>query len=235
MKVHCLPLLPNAKGFKVRQFLDAANVAYVTEHADRRIWCQNKAAKDNRRCDTDVNGRMTDSSKTRLEHAVQAAFGYGYAVNPRTWQGTIVEKSEGHGHRVWLMPLEPPKRGMFYSEFLQGKEWRIATFKTEWICTRTERKWENGVSCEQRVHGSSRYDVPLKDVMSRTERLKFDTLRVLLGLDYGEFDVIRNHDGRLCPIDVNPSPSPPQPHSFTPEDFAKIMPRESQLFKEVFL
>lgn len=218
----------------------------MKEQADVRVWCCNKAHLDSRRRDRDINGGMIDSSKTYLELCARRAFGYGYAVDPQEYTGPMVEKFEHHSHPSQVVyGRRLPRQGRFYSELLHGNEWRIAVFSTLYqkhiplftlICTYTERdKDADGLGLPRRINQSSRYGVPLSEVMSKTEVEKLMVLCGYLGLDYGEFDVIRHEDGRLCPIDVNPSPSPPSPHSFTPQDFARIIPEEAELFARTFL
>lgn len=237
LRVCCLPSLPKPDEFKVRLFLDDYKVEYVKSHADLRVWCDNRPRKDVRRMTGDVNGEMIDSSKSWLETNVRKAFGYGYAVNPQQWRGPAVEKYQWHARhpKVIQCPAKPQHRH-FYSELLTGIEWRIAVFARSLVCTFTKREiGHDGLGSAKRIDGSSRYDVPWEEVMAKTERDKFFRLCELLGLNYGEFDVIRHTDGRFCPIDVNPSPFPPSPHSFTKQDFAKIIPHESKLFQIAFL
>lgn len=180
---------------------------------------------------------MIDASKMWLESKVREAFGYGYRVDPKTYRGPMVNKYRWHARHPTVVngPLPNTKRISpaygFFSELLTGIEWRIAVFAFTVVCTYTKREiGPDGIGKPLRVDGSSRYNVPWQDAMAASECAKLINLANLLGLDYGEFDVIRHTDGRFCPIDVNPSPSPPSPHSFTPEDFSRIIPTEAELF-----
>ncbi len=236
MIVACLPAVPDAEHYKTRVFLDYLGheaVRHGPKRPDARLWISNLPRRDSRRREWDINGRMISSSKFTVSDCQEKAFGYGYKLDPRTYHGIALAKWHWHSrqHRLIQCPSDGEKE-TFFSELLEGPEARIAVFGKELVCTFTRRERDrDGVPNERRVDGSSRHDIPWQDVCSKTEREKLLAFCQLIGMDYGEMDVIRHtKDGRFCVVDCNPGPSPALAYSFTPEDYARIVPREADMF-----
>ncbi len=164
-----------------------------------------------------VNRACTDVSKRRVAAAFAEVFGYGLAVDPAAHQGPIVEKSdENHAHdgRVLDGPLAPeaidPDR--VYQRLVD------ATDGEEVVDLRTPiYAGSIPVVIEKRRPIPRRFDNFQRNlrlhepdaIFSDDERGRLLRFASLLGLEFGELDVLRDRDGRLYVVDANNRPAGP--------------------------
>lgn len=164
-----------------------------------------------------LNRRCVDVSKSRVAEVFAEVFGYSLAVDPATYEGWIVEKSDensAHDGRILKGPLAPDRlrSGRVYQRLvdaaegaqavdlrtpLMGGEVPIVIEKRRPL----ERRFEN-YQDELRLHEP-------RDVYSADELAKLSRLAARLGLDFGEVDGLRDRDGRLYVVDVNNRPAGP--------------------------
>ncbi|MGA9450419.1 MAG: hypothetical protein WBW41_03640 [Verrucomicrobiia bacterium] len=166
-----------------------------------------------------INGQSLDISKRSLAKAFTEVFGYAIEVDPTQYGSELVEKSNHnatHDGRVRQGPLAADE---ISPECVYQKAIDNTLDK-------------NGLVLDHRVpvHGDQ---IPLVYLKYRPSETRFSNTnslvqlekpeavfshgeldRILLlarrmGVDYGEFDVLRDKDGRIYVVDVNNTPNGP--------------------------
>ena len=160
-----------------------------------------------------INARIFDISKTHVAAIFHQVFGYAVAVDPLSYAGRAVQKSDAnatHDGKIVDCPLreEALVEGCVYQKLIdstpseiQSEEMRVAIVDKEIPVVFHKFK-----DLDKRFGTDyARVDVRLaEDVFSSGE---IDTLIKFcgaMGLDFGAIDVLRDkHDGRIYVVDVN--------------------------------
>ena len=167
-----------------------------------------------------LNLRAVDISKSAVESAQLAAFGYSLGVDPLTHVGEVVRKSEEsatHDGTVMLAPVARLEAGFVYqhlvdtllpSGLVQDLRVPVLLGNIPYVSYRRrtprERFGSGGVVEVETV--------PTRDALSADEVAGVVAVAAALGVEYGELDALRHAaDGRLYVVDVNPMPSTPPP------------------------
>ena len=168
-----------------------------------------------------LNGRSLDISKAHVGRAFRDVFGYALDVDPTTYEGSVVEKSNRnakHDGRVRIAPLPPEsvRADCVYEKLIDNtserpglvQEYRVPVHGDE--IPLAYRKYR---AIEDRF-GLVNVSAELVDpggVFAPEERAKILRLARRMGIDYGEFDVLRDSDGRIYVVDANNTPwGPPR-------------------------
>ncbi len=176
-----------------------------------------------------INALCLDIGKERVEQVHQSVFGYGLAVDPRLG-GPYLRKSienAKHDARIFDAAAEPDL-GYVYQRPLQNRyaEGLFEEIRLPYVgaCLPVcivklkvdERRFLGmpGLDEIRTVESDELYAVanavPLELMFSREEIAQFDRFAREMGLDCGEFDIIRDGDnGRLYLIDVNKTAAGP--------------------------
>ena len=166
------------------------------------------------------NGHCLDISKSTLDRHHEAVFGYGLNVDPTSYSGPMLEKSEGnavHDGREIQGPLIPAqlRAGKVYQRIIDNRtenglfeDLRVVVIQGEVPLVYRKRK-----------SGSVRYtnetaEVDLADspesVLSESEIAQIASLSVKMRSEFAELDVLRDRqDGRIYCVDLNPTPYGP--------------------------
>lgn len=157
-----------------------------------------------------LNFDALDVSKSRVSRVFEEVFGYPLELNPETFRGPAVEKSEHNGvhdGQVVECPCEP-RSGRVYQRL-------IDTVDEDGMVTDLRCPTVGGeipVVFVKRRPKSSRFAnansqvslVETQTVLSDDERAKLAAFSRAMGVDWGGLDVLRNrHDGRIYVVDVN--------------------------------
>lgn len=189
-----------------------------------------------------VNESCVDISKSTVMKAFEAIFGYSISVDPLTYSGKIVEKTESNGHhreKIIIGPIKP-RSGYVYQKYIEATagpnqvtELRVC------IVSRTVPL----VYKKTRAHIAFRADHPKvqvklvnpQDVFSDEEVQALLAMAESLGLEMGEMDVIRSdNDGQLYVLDVNSTACSP-PTGWISIDAVKAVKRMSKAFKDAYM
>lgn len=158
-----------------------------------------------------INFGCTDISKSRVAEAFEAASGYSLAVNPRTFAGRMVEKSElnaAHDGRVIEGPLDEPVEGKAYQRLIDNEiagglveDLRCCLVGgTPIIVFRKRRPLERRFLNE---NVQVLLDEP-KNCYSADEIRVIEAFAAEIGLDWGGVDVLRDRStGRIYIVDAN--------------------------------
>ena len=189
-----------------------------------------------------INIQSVDISKKHVDEVFEQVFGYAMSVNPETYTGACVRKSDTnavHDGKVIECPT-PREKGYVYQKLIDTKQ-------------------NNGKAMDLRLHVFNgnvsivlkRYKNPndifnitvdamfadLKEVLNEKELEHIETFCTTLGIDYGELDALRdNTDGKLYIVDANNTPAGPiGPLYNNPEDYSRWFKEVAEEVKKSFL
>lgn len=189
-----------------------------------------------------INKNITDISKKNVDRIFKSVFGYSTIIDPLTFHGHAVEKSDQnatHDGRIIECPISP------------------TCFRTECIYQKVlNNRAENDMVLDYRpvIHG---YNIPLVYLKYRPEKTRFSntnhhvemaspdqiftiyeqrkmiTFAQKMGIDYGEFDILRDkNDGRIYITDANITPWGP-PNGLSREDKIRAVELLAETFEEL--
>jgi len=161
------------------------------------------------------NFRCTDISKSRVAEVFEAVFGYPLAIDPETWSGEAVEKSEengAHDGRIVTCP-RPPAPGKVYQRLIDtiGEDGCARDLRTQCIGGQVVIVWV------KRRAAAARFLPPNLSAVSRPPRQIFSEAELgliarfvrAMGADWCALDVLRDRDGRIYVVDVNKTDAGP--------------------------
>jgi hypothetical protein len=172
-----------------------------------------------------VNGACLDISKERVDAIHQQVLGYALAVDPTTFTGRMVIKSNLNGAHDGLEvvgPLASPSSDSVYQRVVNNRpkkvpaplvhrdvvcDIRVTIFGSQagfaYLKYRPiESRFSNANSLVELIQ--------LPDVFSAQEIEQIEVYCLACGLDYGEIDVVRDaNDGRIYILDINKTPLGP--------------------------
>lgn len=160
-----------------------------------------------------INHRIDDISKTHVGKVFEEVFGYNVEINPLTYHGKAVQKSNinaTHDGQVIDCPLPPDRiradsvyQRLIESDFTPrgAEDLRMAYVGGE--IPVVHRKFK---ALEKRFGTDyAHVDVWTGDqAFSKKEQAQLAAFCEAMGLDFGAVDVMRDkHDGRIYVVDVN--------------------------------
>lgn len=176
--------------------------------------------------DAAINRHCTDISKRHVAQTFAAVFGYGLEVDPTTYSGAVVKKSDENGtHDGEVISCPIPAAaiapGFVYQKAIDNRrdsgsgfyEYRVPIFGQTIPVVYIKYRPEDAPFKE--FDGA---EVVAPDaVLSADEQTRLLQLTTALRMDYGELDVLRDRaDGRVYVVDANKTPSGPR-RGFRPE------------------
>ena len=191
--------------------------------ADVRIFFEDKTHRKNRllmeKLRTEhqiINIDCNNISKAYVDDVFFEVFGYRMSVDPTTYRGACVRKSNKnavHDGVVLDCPVESPEGGYVYQKFIdttqgdgQAEEYRLHIFN-DTIPISLKRYKNKGDLFNVTVAAEF---VDTEDILSKEEQNNVLTFCKRLGMDYGELDALRDKcDGRLYIVDANNTPAGP--------------------------
>lgn len=164
-----------------------------------------------------VNGARGDISKSALEARHHSVFNYGVAVDPLTYKGVMLEKSEAnaaHDGSEIKGPITAVTSGKVYQRIIDNRlpDDRFADFRAVVIGDALPMVYCK-VKAAGRRYTNETAEVTLLEteaVFSSQECDQILALCRLMGVDFAELDVLRDAgDGLVYVVDVNPTPYGP--------------------------
>jgi hypothetical protein len=163
-----------------------------------------------------INGRCSDIRKTRVGEAQLRHFGYCCEIDPRTYVGPAVRKSElntAHDGCIVQCPLEP-EEGYVYQRLIdsEGDDGFVEELRIPIVGSRIPQVYilRRPSNLRFAIMNSSASLKDPSDVMSLDEIGRVVAVAREVGLEMGEVDVLRDRsDGRIYVIDVNKTPFGP--------------------------
>jgi hypothetical protein len=160
-----------------------------------------------------LNGDCTDISKSVVDRAMDRAFGYRAGIDPRTYKGAAVRKSEentAHDGVLVECPLKP-EPAYVYQRLIDNR----VSADREVVDLRLVKVGDTFPVGYRKYRGANIRFVNFNthvDLFDPRAEFSDDELRRLaeatnaMRLDVGEIDVLRDRDGTPYLIDVNKTP-----------------------------
>jgi hypothetical protein len=167
-----------------------------------------------------VNINCDDVSKSYIDTIFHTVFGYSITVDPLTYTGKCVVKSNlnaQHDGKIISCPIGETEPDVVYQKLVDntvedGKvlDMRVPVFKDRIPLVYVYLK--KNLTAEQRFHGyTSLISVQLvevHDIFAEEEIRGIISFCQTIGLDYGELDVLRDQtDKRIYIVDANNTPT----------------------------
>jgi len=162
-----------------------------------------------------LNFACADIRKSRVAAVFAATFGYPLALDPATWHGAVVEKSEVNGRhdgRVVACPTAA-RPGMVYQRLIDtvDDDGFARDLRTQVVGGKVVAVW-----VKQRDPGA-RFLPPNRRawlaapdaVFSAAEQANLVAFAAAMGADWAGLDVLRDRDGRIYVVDLNKTDAGP--------------------------
>ena len=233
---HILYKVCHLLGYRMTK--DIASEAVLAVHFEDTTWKRRDAVLDEigRTKKPMANYRCLDISKSTVAAAFERIFGYPLAIDPRSYGGPCLRKSErnaAHDGEIVICPVEP-EAGFVYQRLVDNRvgeeivDLRVPVFvdsvpfillKYRPVASRFAR-------------GSRRTEIrEVGAVFSEDEVAKMLAVCREMGLDCGALDVLRDReDGRIYVVDVNDTPTGP-PSGISSREYAPALRRLATAFQ----
>lgn len=166
-----------------------------------------------------INARCTDIRKSTVDDVHRQTLGYSLAVDPRTYCGKIVRKSE--------------KNGAHDGCILGFAEWRTYIVGRRPVAAYVSYRTADDRFTAKHVYAAH---VPLNEAFTAEEQAQIHAFCERIGLDFGVLDVLRDAaDGRMYVSDCNNTPTGPSLLSLTIRDQTRIMRIVCAAFEREYL
>lgn len=188
-----------------------------------------------------INKNCLDISKTFIDKHHLTAFGYQTQINPLTYNQKFVQKGElnaQHDGKIHHHPITKTEEGYIYQELIDNTDnnWvndlRTPVFKGEipYVVIRSRK-------VEERFGGGSQKARMFKteDIFSEDEQKAIKNFTELIGLDYGDLDILRDRNtNKIYVVDANPTAWGPT-NGLTPKEKKLALLKMKNLFTRLFL
>lgn len=189
-----------------------------------------------------INARCTDIRKSTVDNAHEAALGYSLAIDPLTYDGKIVRKSEKNGAHdgcVLQGPLTSTEPGYVYQRFVSYPtpdgfaEWRTFIVARRLVAAYVSYRPADDRFAAKHLRA---HHIPLNDAFTADEQMQIQRFCDRIGLDFGVLDVLRDAaGGRMYVSDCNNTPTGPSLLSLTIRDQLRIMHVVASEFEQEYL
>jgi hypothetical protein len=172
---------------------------------------------DARRLPVDaLNRRCVDVGKSTVDRLWAEAAGYSISVDPRSWRGQMVVKPIANAVRGGQLiegPLKRTREDVVYQRLVDSRQGdRIHSTRVVIIAGRVVGAYEKWRPYPHWFRGPElTLPRPPADLYSQAEQDQLLRFAELIGLDYGELDVLRDNDSALIyVVDANRTPVRPK-------------------------
>ncbi len=197
-----------------------------------------------------INYYCTDISKKNVDRIHQDVFGYATSVNPITYKGKCVKKSDYNAQHDGVIidtPVKEAPEGFIYQKIINNKfdntiveDIRTPVFDDEIPLVYlkykpVDKRFGSFLTGHHAVKETS-VKKP-EDIFSSKELQQIKAFTKGIGMDYGELDILRDRDdGKIYIIDVNNTPTGPShlPTSTKNEVLLKLAKSFSKAFLNDF-
>lgn len=170
-----------------------------------------------------INGRCLDISKKRVQDVFYDVFGYELAVDPLTYEGNMVVKSDRnatHDGKVVVGPLAGAEDNKVYEKLIDNTSaaGTVVDLRACVIGKEIPFVYVKQRPVNQRFsnYNSRIYWSAVEQIFSESERELILRFTESMHLDIGELDVLRDRaDGRIYIVDVAKTPHSPSNYYLT--------------------
>ncbi len=158
-----------------------------------------------------INGQCLDIRKSHVGAIFKKVFGYNLEIDPLTWHGDAVEKSEMNGKhdgRIVTCPIQETKPGYVYQRLIKNSEGGevYTDIRTPIVGSTIPTVFLKHRRQETRfTNDNDKVERTTADAMFSPEEQKLILqFAQEIGLEFGGMDILRDHqDGRIYIVDVN--------------------------------
>lgn len=180
-----------------------------------------------------INICCNDISKSHVDLEFRKIFGYGISIDPLTFDGRCVQKSDmnaTHDGQIMDCPLEKVEDGRVYQLLIDNEtddgnvmDMRVpvigGVIPVVFLYFRPI-----GIRFSAAIEQIKTAEV--SEVFSEEEKDNILRFCASMGIDYAELDLLRNRkDGKIYIVDVNPTPHGPPAHIGTRQEGMKRLAR----------
>lgn len=173
-----------------------------------------------------LNAKCLDISKKRVESVFHDVFGYAVAIDPLTYSGKAVCKSNinaAHDGRVIECPIAAVEPGRAYERLIDNtvSDYLVEDIRVPIVGTQLPFAYVKRRFIQERFSNNNRSvkRVQLDSVVTKEEQALILKFAAAMHVEWGEIDTVRDRkDGRLYIVDVNKTPGgPPARMPFFPK------------------
>jgi hypothetical protein len=190
-----------------------------------------------------INGSCRDISKAHVSRHFSAVFGYSCDVDPLSYSGLCVEKSNLnalHDGRIVTAPAAAPRAGAVYQRVINNvvPGDLVEDIRVPVINGTVPFVYLKYRPAAARFNSNNNRAIRLcaaEEVLSAEEIRTIGKFTRSIGLDYGELDVLRDRDdGRIYIVDANKTPAGPS-YRLRQADFRRAVGMLAAAFRAQFL
>jgi len=188
-----------------------------------------------------LNARCTDISKSNVGRVFGEVFGYRIEVDPLTYTGAILRKSEKNGKHDGVIlqgPLSEIEPDFVYQKLVTNSTpGGIAEFRVFIVDCKPVAAYTLYAPLHDRFdyHHERGAVTDVRDIFNADELAKIQRFNQSIGLDFGCLDVLRDpNESRIYIIDCNNTPTGPLP-SLSTADQLKIVRTIANEFRVAYI
>lgn len=236
--VYAIYKICHVLGYKITDKLEEADL--IINFEDKTFRKQDSTFMSLSKKYNAINFRCTDISKKKVEDVHIKVFGYGLFINPVSYKGKFVKKSDENAKHdgIILDKSELPENGFVYQQIINNADrnmvldLRTPVFKGE--IPFVYLKYRSILTRFSNTNSFAEMIDPDK-VFSNEEQNKISEFCQEIGLEYGEIDILRDNDSKkIYIVDVNNTPAGP-PNHISKKEYALSLKELSNAFKQAFI
>ncbi len=189
-----------------------------------------------------LNEACIDISKEKVNDVHERIFGYHTFINPLTYQGKAVQKSDTnalHDGQIIHCPIPARVEGSVYQVLINNNvnDQLVVDFRVPVVGDTIPLVYKKFKTSAQRFTNEVQYAElhAVNDYFSVEEQQTLIAFAKAMGADYCELDVLRNSDdGKIYAIDVNKTPYGP-PANLPLAEKKKAVVALTTAFQQAFL
>lgn len=187
-----------------------------------------------------INYYSQDISKKKVDEVHKKVFGYGLSIDPRSYKGKYVKKSDEnslHNYLILDYPEEPQAEYVYQRVVNNAENGEVVDIRIPIIGDTIPIVFLKYRPVGSRFDaGNTRATVKkTHDVISSAEYTKILQFCREMGIDCGELDVLRDNDTqKLYIVDANNTPGGP-PLELTKEELQQAIQHISLAFEQTFM
>jgi len=152
-----------------------------------------------------------DVSKHALERAFESVFGRALKVDPATFEGKAIEKSDenaSHDGVIVQCPMQPTP-GKTYERVIEDgsdpiQQWRVCVMGGTPVCVNAS---SNAMTNRFNPQSEKGQILPIEEVLTPQETIQTTALCKELQMDYCDLDMLRDREEKMWIINANPTPT----------------------------
>lgn len=225
-------------GYKITNKLEGADL--IINFEDKTLRSQDSKFISISKKNNTINFQCTDISKKKVEDVHIKVFGYGLFINPASYKGRFVKKSDENAKHdgVILDKTEQPRNGFVYQRIINNADGNIVLdLRTPVFKGKIPFVYLKYRPILTRFSNTNSFAkmIDSDNVFSREEQKKISEFCNEIGLDYGELDILRdNVSKRIYIVDVNNTPAGP-PNHISKKEYSLSLKELSNAFKQAFI